>query len=348
MPVDNYIGWDIGGAHLKVARLDNNGVLTSLCQFATPLWQGINKLAEPVTRALGTLPLNHCVHALTMTGELVDSFPGRKEGVIRLVEYISTRIGGINPVYVYAGKRGLIEPDQAAACHADVASANWHATAAFAAKRLGSGILVDAGTTTTDIIPFHDDQVCSRGYSDQERMRSDELVYTGIARTSVMALVERLPYKNVWQSIAAEHFATMADVYRITGELDEDFDLLPAADGGAKTRYDSVKRLARMLGADYREHDDVQPWLDVANHIAQKQFEKIDQAFGNVRTMHGDTILNKIVAAGAGRFIIRKLAEKRGCEIVDFEDLLQVSDGKLQQVNNCATAVAVAGLAVNQ
>ena len=344
MPVDNYTGWDIGGAHLKIARLDRNGVLTALYQFATPLWQGIDTLAGPVARALDAIPPGNCIHTLTMTGELVDCFPGRREGVIQLVDYISTRLGRANPLYIYAGKKGLIAPDRVTACHADIASANWHATTTFVTKYLDSGILIDMGTTTTDIIPFNDHQVCSRGYSDQERLRTGELVYTGITRTPVMAVVERLPYKNVWQSIAAEYFATMADVYRITGHLDEDFDLMPAADGGDKNRYDSVKRLARMLGTDYNENDEMQPWLDVANHIAEKQFEKIEQAFDNVRTRLGETIRNKIAAAGAGRFIIQKLAEKYDCEVVDFEDLLQLSDRKLHSVNNCATAVAVAGL----
>lgn len=344
MPVDNYTGWDIGGAHLKIARLDGNGVATVLHQFATPLWQGMDTLAAPIAQALNAIPPGNCIHTLTMTGELVDFFPGRREGVIQLVDYVSTRLGPANPIYVYAGKKGLITPDRAAACHADVASANWHATTAFVAKYLGSGILVDAGTTTTDIIPFHDHQVCNRGYSDQERLRTGELVYTGITRTAVMAVVDRLPYKNVWQSISAEYFATMADVYRITGDLDEDFDLMPAADGGDKTRYHSLKRLARMLGTDYNENDDIQPWLDVANHIAEKQFKKIEQAFDKVRNMHGKITLNKIVAAGAGRFVIRKLAEKHDCEVIDFEDLLQSSDRKLHQVNNCATAVAVAAL----
>lgn len=313
-------------------------------QFATPLWQGIDTLARPVTQAVASLPSSSCVHTLTMTGELVDSFPGRREGVRRLVDYISARLGRANPVYVYAGEKGLVTPARADDCHADIASANWHATATCVAKYLDTGILVDVGTTTTDIIPFRNHQVCSRGYSDQERLRTGELVYSGITRTPVMAVAGRLPYKNVWQDITAEHFATMADVYRITGALDEEFDLLPAADGGNKTRYDSIRRLARMLGADYAEDDDMQAWLDVANHIAGKQFKKIEQAFDKVRKMHGKIARNRIVAAGAGRFIIRRLAQKHDCELINFEDLLQSSGGESCRINNCATAVAVAAL----
>ncbi|MDE0154313.1 MAG: hypothetical protein OXS28_01725 [Gammaproteobacteria bacterium] len=345
MHAENYTGWDIGGAHLKTARLDKNGALCGLEQFATPLWQGIHTLADPVTRVVDSLPAGKCVHTLTMTGELADCFPARRDGVITLVDYLSSRLGPENPVYVYAGNKGLLTPDQVHADHAEIASANWHATAGYAAQCLGSGVLIDLGTTTTDIIPFHEHRVCNRGYTDQGRLRTGELVYTGITRTPVMAVVDRLRYKNVWQSIAAEYFAGMADIYRITGDLDERFDLMPAADGGAKTRYHSIKRLARMLGAEYDHGDDEAPWLEVARHVAEKQFERIDQAFNRVTDALEVTVQSNIVAAGAGRFVIEKLARKNDCEVTDFEDLVPIPDRKLRAANNCSTAVAVAALA---
>ena len=292
-----------------------------------------------------SLPAGKCIHTLTMTGELADCFPARRDGVIALVDYLSSRLGPENPVYVYAGNKGLLTPEQVHAGHAEIASANWHATAGYAAQCLGSGVLIDLGTTTTDIIPFHEYRVCNRGYTDQERLRTGELVYTGITRTPVMAVVDRLPYKNVWQSIAAEYFAGMADIYRITGELDERFDLMPAADGRAKTRYHSIKRLARMLGAEYVKGGDEAPWLEVARYVAEKQFERIDQAFNRVTDTLEVTVQSNIVAAGVGRFVIEKLARKNDCEVTDFEELVPIPDRKLRAANNCSTAVAVAALA---
>ena len=344
MHAENYTGWDIGGAHLKIARLDKNGALCGLDQFATPLWEGIDTLAHPVTRVVDSLPAGKCIHTLTMTGELADCFPARRDGVITLVDYLCARLGPKNPVYVYAGDKGLLTPEQAHSGHADIASANWHATAGYAAQCLGSGVLVDLGTTTTDIIPFHEHRVCNCGYNDQQRLQTGELVYTGITRTPVMAVVDRVPFKNAWQSIAAEYFAGMADVYRITGDLNERFDLMPAADGSAKTRYHSLKRLARMLGAEYVKGDAEAPWLEVARHIAEKQFARIDQAFNRVTGALEDAVRNNIVAAGAGRFIIEKLARKNDCEVTNFEDLLPIRDRTLRAANNCSTAVAVAAL----
>ena len=317
--------------------------MCALDQYATPLWEGIDRLKRPVNQAVNTLPPGNCVHTLTMTGELADCFPGRRDGVTQLVEYMTACLGRRYPVYVYAGNKGLIPPDGLDGVHGDVASANWHATATYVAKCLGSGVLVDLGTTTTDIIPFHERQVCNRGYTDLERLRSGELVYTGITRTPVMAVLDRLPYQGVWQPIAAEYFASMADVYRITGDLDEHFDLMPAADGGGKTRYHSMKRLARMLGTEYDESDAMEPWMNVARHIAEQQFEKIDQAFNRVAGRPGNFAGKNIVAAGAGRFLIRQLARRNGYKVIDFEDLLPSAD-KVRAAGNCSSAVAVAAL----
>ena len=40
-----YCGWDIGGAHLKVARCDHNGQLQTVRQYPCALWRGIDELA---------------------------------------------------------------------------------------------------------------------------------------------------------------------------------------------------------------------------------------------------------------------------------------------------------------
>ena len=46
-----------------------------------------------------------------------------------------------------------------------------------------------------------------------------ELVYIGVVRTPLMALVRRVPFPRVWNPLMAEYFATMADVYRLLGRL---------------------------------------------------------------------------------------------------------------------------------
>jgi hypothetical protein len=67
------IGWDIGGAHLKGARV-KNGRVEAVVQAATPLWLGLDSL-EAAFDALRTELGPADRHVITMTGELCDAFP---------------------------------------------------------------------------------------------------------------------------------------------------------------------------------------------------------------------------------------------------------------------------------
>jgi len=74
-------------------------------------------------------------------------------------------------------------------------------------------------------------------------MVAGELLYCGAARTPVMAFGPTLPFRGAHVPLMMEYFATTADVHRLTGELPDRADLHPAADGGAKTREASRRRL---------------------------------------------------------------------------------------------------------
>ena len=50
-------------------------------------------------------------------------------------------------------------------------------------------ILLDMGSTTTDIIPIESGRVRALGRTDPDRLATGELVYSGALRTPVEALV---------------------------------------------------------------------------------------------------------------------------------------------------------------
>lgn len=337
----NYIGWDIGGAHLKVAGVNPAGKLIYVDQFATPLWQGITQLEQAMPIAINALPQSMPRHAVTMTAELVDIFPSRADGVQALTRLCRHFLG--NDIDLYATGRGFIPVNPNAEESDDIASANWYASSELVANYVNSGLFVDVGSTTTDIVPFAAKRLLNLGQNDQSRMQHDELVYSGVIRTSLMALARRVPFAGHWQNIAAEHFATTADIYRILGLLDEHTDLMQTADGAGKDRAASIRRLARMVGSDAGDHQDEQTWVDLASHFADLHLQELEQAVTRImsRLPQLDRI---IVAAGAGRFLLRKLAEKLQFEYMEFSDLLQCHVGLEDNCNNCAPAVALAQL----
>ena len=337
-----YVGWDIGGAHLKTATINHQGTITSVEQIATPLWLATTNLEATICQTLEKAP-DSALHCVTMTAELCDVFKDRNTGVIELTRRLEQCFKP-KSFWLYAGERGFIRPKQVSTYLADIASANWHATASFAAQHLENGILIDIGSTTTDLIPFKSGRLISRARNDHERMRQSELVYTGVIRTPVMAVVQKIFYADRWQPIIAENFATMADVYRLTRALIEQDDLIPAADGADKSQVGSARRLARMAGLDFGDKDDIIPWQEVAKYIANVQMEKINQALLNILSRAEVSGTDLLLGAGAGQFMIKKLACKHDFEYREFADLLAAEESK-HQITRCATAVSVAQIA---
>lgn len=336
-------GWDVGGAHLKVAVADSTGRLTMVRQVPCRLWLGLDCLREALAAA-GDEALAAGTHAVTMTGELTDLFESRADGVIRLIEAL---IQALPParLRVYAGGDGFLSPDEATARPRAVASANWHAGASWAAGRHGDGIFMDIGSTTTDIVPVGGGRVTARGYTDDERLAEEELVYTGLTRTPVFAVARTASFGGRRRRLMAELFATMADVYRLTGELVEDDDQQPAADGGAKTVDGSMRRLARTLGLDAADGS-VADWRRYAGDLAEAQLGLIRESFSRIASRPDIADVAPIIGAGAGRFLAARLAARVGRPYVDFATLVDGADETRAAAARCAPAVAVALMAV--
>lgn len=337
-----FLGWDVGGAHLKRAAFDDAGVLRAVDMAPCALWRGMDQLDA----ALATLgPLPHLPSAVTMTGELVDLWPDRATGVTALAAALGARLGP--GCLIYAGPDGLV-PASAASAHVDgIASANWHATAAALATEVPCGVLVDIGSTTTDLIPFSGGAVAARGFSDAERLASSELVYGGVARTPVMALSPTLPFAGGFVPLMAEHFATTADIYRLTGDLPEHGDLHPAADGGPKTLDASARRLLRMVGRDLGPAT-LEQARQLATYAAAVQLHMLHGALACV--LSGATLPTDapIIGAGIGRFLAARLAARVGRPYLDVGAVFTDDPALAARAADCAPAVAVARLAFAQ
>jgi probable H4MPT-linked C1 transfer pathway protein len=317
----DWIGWDLGGAHLKIAACSATGAVAAVRQYPCPLWQGMDMLEAALEQAFADFAgFPSSRHAITMTGELVDWFPDRVEGVLRLVAIMAERCGS-DRVLIFAGQTGFLHPTEVSHGNAAaIASANWLATALWSARRIRDGLLIDIGSTTTDLILIASGEVCCKGYTDHERMRYDELVYTGVVRTPVMTLSEFVPFEGEWVTLMAEHFATTADVYRLTGELAEHADQMPAADGGDKSVPASMRRLARLVGRDF-ESARPTAWQHLAQFLRECQIARIHRAVE--RQLSRDRLPAEApwIGAGVGRFLAQELARRQNRPYRDIESL---------------------------
>src|SRR5689334_12679643 len=163
------LGWDIGGAHVKGCLLQG-GVLRDIAQWPCPLWQGMEHLDAVLgqARARWSAAWEAGVdHAATMTGEMVDLCEDRAQGVARIAGQLGDAPGPA--LRLFDGEGAWRAPGEAAGAWRGIASANWYATARVLAARSGDALLVDIGSTTTDLIPLRSGRVVAQGTNDAER-----------------------------------------------------------------------------------------------------------------------------------------------------------------------------------
>ncbi|MDZ5458232.1 hydantoinase/oxoprolinase family protein [Azohydromonas lata] len=338
------LGWDIGGAHVKACRVVN-GELVDAVQWPCPLWEGLDRLDGVLAQARARWPhMQRARHAVTMTGEMADFFADRADGVRRIAERMALQPGiGLD---FWAGEHGFVALADVAAQWEAIASANWLATAELAARRAGRGLLVDIGSTTTDLIPLRDGRPAALGRSDAQRLMSGELVYQGVVRTPLCALARHIDFQGRPHNVMNELFATTADVYRLLGELDAAHDQHPAADHGAKDAPATRRRLARMVGRDAAEAVDAD-WLDFARAWRAEQLNEIGRNLDRVIAAAALPRGAPLVAAGCGAFLAEKLAAARGRPCLFFASQVarlapQALPGVARLAQVCAPALAVA------
>ena len=340
----NIVGWDIGGAHVKASLLRGGEVLDA-AQWPCPLWQGLDHLHQALASARQRWPaIEQAEHAVTMTGEMVDLFADREDGVQRIAAALAHTFA--EKLHFFAGDAGWCGQDQVATQWRHVASANWLATALHCAMQVAEGdaLLVDIGSTTTDIIALRRGRVLTSARTDAERLVSGELVYHGVVRTPLCALAQRIAWRGREHNVMNEFFATTADVYRLVGQLDAAHDQAASADNAAKDAPASRQRLARMIGLDARDGspDD---WSTFAHEWKRHQACALRGEVARVTQLHGLADGTPLIAAGCGDFLVREL----GANVLSYaSDVARVSAQAAAHaarwVQVCAPSVAVAAL----
>lgn len=329
-----WLGLDIGGANLKVA--DGLGHAES---FPFALWREPDHLAQELRTLIAQSP--RCDHlAVTMTGELADCFENKAAGVTFILDALEQAADG-RYARIYLNDGTLVTPQVAKGRTNAVAAANWHALASFAARFTAGepSLLIDVGSTTCDIIPLPNGQPAAQQCSDTARLLRGELIYAGVERTPVCALVSDLPYRNQACPIARELFATTRDVYTILGQLPEQPMNHDTADGRPATKAASRARIARMICADgeeFNHRDAILAAESVADALTKVILEGI-QRVTNTCSFEP----TRVIISGHGAFAAKTAMERAG---VPWKQLALANEIGAA-ASRCAPAHALAVLA---
>jgi probable H4MPT-linked C1 transfer pathway protein len=332
-----WLALDVGGANLKSA--DGRGFAASR---SFSLWQRPSELAAELAALLVEGPSCERLVA-TMTGELADCYDTKAAGVRAITDALVAVAAG-RPLAIYATTGEFLSPAAAIERPVAVAASNWHALAAFAATLVpsGTGLLLDVGSTTADIIPLSPSGPTALGSTDPERLQSGELVYTGVERTPVSAIVRTLPWRGADCSVATELFATSSDANIMLGDLLEDVDNHETADGRSRTRAACRARLARMICADTTtfSEDDA---LRAAEAIRTAQLTHLAAAANRVAARMAEPPTT-LIFSGHGEFLAKALQSHLTLGPCPPE-VLSLNTVLGPHVSRCAPAHALAVLA---
>ncbi|NLD36087.1 MAG: hypothetical protein GX654_04380 [Desulfatiglans sp.] len=331
-------GWDIGGVNIKAVRVEwhgNRARVIKAVSIPFEIWHNPSELADQLKIAGQNLTFKtEEPHGVTITAELSDAFRIKREGIHFILSALQKAFV-YSPVYIFnleGGFYNFLEADEKPLM---CAATNWLASARYIANIHNNCILIDVGSTTTDIIPIKEGKVICHERTDTGRLINNELVYSGVLRTNPNAIVHTVPLRDKECPFAAEYFTTMADVYLILGDISADTYSCPTADKRQKTVRDARARLARLICADTEilTTDEID---SMAQYLSQKQTEQISEAILNVLATAAFSKIIPVVVTGTGAFLAERAARAIGIQdVIHWES---------KDDHNCLPAFSVASL----
>ncbi len=251
-----------------------------------------------------------------MTAELSDIFSNRSIGTKHIIN-LTSKLLIKKKVFFYNYKKNFFNKKDAIKKTPLINSMNWHASANFISKYVSNCLLIDIGSTTTDIIPIKNGKIISKGTNDSKRLKNNELLYIGSLRTPINAIEKR-------KNIIYENFSNIADVYRILGKLPRKLDQIPTEDNKKKDKHSSARRLARIYGKDYKKKE-LKKWKKVSSLLEKKQKIILKKKINKIKKRFFNKEIN-IIGAGLGRFLIKDLFKKN---YIDFETKIKFLKKKI-------------------
>ncbi len=282
------LGIDIGGANTKAATSDGRYAET----VYLPLWRNAD-LKGTLERIKRNAPDAGAV-GVTITGELADCYPTKKDGI----DSIARIVKSVFPAALFYGCDGRFYADTGD--HRLFSAANWSASARYIGRIHGDVLFVDIGSTTTDIIPVLGG-VPVAGVTDFERLARSELVYAGVLRTNLAALLHTVEAKGFTVRTASELFAITADAYLLLGRITPEDYSCDTPDRCGRDPESAARRIARLVCCDMSElgMEDVR---GIATQVYTRQVEDLSDAIRIVSGRHG---LKRAAICGMGAFLAR-------------------------------------------
>ncbi len=177
------------------------------------------------------------------------------------------------------------------------------------------------------------------GATDPERLASGELVYTGVERSPICALVREVMWQGKTCPVAQELFATTLDAYLVLGDINEENHSSQTADHRPATRAAALDRLARMACCDRTMFDEQDAQL-LATAVMRAQLRLIGEGLQKV-VARMSVPPATVVVSGRGEFLAKRAVSQANLPA----PVISLASQLGAEVSRCATAHALAVIA---
>ncbi len=349
----NILGLDIGGANTKSALIQfkKETISKSFTYIEYfPFWEKtVNDITQMFKRIEEELLIkNHFtldiidIISITITAELSDAFQTKREGIITILKALE-QVFDKEKMFFINVDGIFLEFSEVLHNPHSIAAANWVSTALFLGYYVSKAILIDAGSTTIDIIPILNSIPVNVGRNDVERIMYHELIYTGGLRATIPSITHFVPYKGKLIRISFEKFALVSDVHLILQNISEKEYINETADNRSKSLENCYARLSRIICMDI-ETISKEELTTIAHYIYQKQLELIKsemQLF--IKSLHKRLPEFKksipfIITGLSADFLIKKVLNELGYSQIKYYDEVTKIPEKIS-----SSAFAIAG-----
>lgn len=279
--------------------------------------------------------------AVTITAELSDAFQTKKEGILIILNALDKAFNRKKLKFI-TNKCKFVDYITAKSDYFLISAANWASTALFLGQFIPTCILIDAGSTTIDIIPIFNSVPSPKGRDDISRLSNHELIYTGGLRATIPSITHHVPYKDKDIRISFEKFALISDIHRILNNITEEEYINDTADNRSKSLENCYARLSRVICMDV-ETISKEDLNRIANYIYEMQLDIIIREINLFMQILVGRFIEfeknpKFVITGlSAEFLIRKSLEKLGFNnIISYEEITQIPN----TISSSAFAVA--------
>jgi len=331
-----FLGWDIGGANTKVCVFNSDKKIICVHKKNLNIWDDFNDINSFFNTVQDFYKDYEITSFITITAESCDNFKDRKEGIISILSECDKNI--IGQKYYYTNKNTYVDFSEAIKAPDKLFSTNWMLTSIFLNTSNNIDVILDIGSTTTDIL--YKNINIEANISDHKRLINKTLLYAGVIRTPVPMLTDEVLYRSNHTSLVREVFATTGDIFNVIGDIDFSNHNYKGSDNLQFTLENSLVRLSRLIGLDY-DQGDKKNIIQVAYNIKKLFIKKI---INNINYIFGGSTKGLVISSiGEGSFLAKDMCKmyKLNYRSMENENIFNLEDSNKKLVYENLTAALV-------